>query len=840
MISQESGRVIDVDRAGAISSHLDIVGDADNPLSVPDQTHEGVTMDNDGTMYTVNENGGGDSNHPQLWVFKPQTAADQAPTAVALTGATTTLSESESTATRVKVAGISVTDADGFGNNELSLTGADASSFEVDSNGLYLKAGTVLHVATKPSYTVEVVVDDPAAGGTPDATSAPYALTIEPLSSGGGEPQIAVTEVAPWGNSASYGADWFELTNVGTEAVDPSGWKFLDSHSPASTPAAQLLGVTALAPGASAVFVEGDTTKVAAFEASWFPGGTPAGTQIGHYENGQGLSTGGDQVNIFDASANRLAGVIFGASTTGVSFDNTAALGVGATAATISTLSVVGTGGAFTVGAETGSPGTAPVASQVFVSEAAPFGSGASYGADWFELTNRGAVAVDLGGWKFDDDSNKFSEGGLLEGVTSLAPGASAVFVEGNTAKVSAFEAFWFGNSVPAGIQVGHYASGPGLGTGGDQVNVFDAAAGHITGIKFGANTGPASFDNSAGLGGYSGQAMLSTLSVEGTSGAVKAHDEIGSPGRVSSVGVVGPQLTATPPVFPPQAANTVGTGQFVTLTNSGDSNLILGAIAIVASDQASIGDFLLTDNPCTGVTLAPGESCQVQIRFAPGRESATSSANLSVSSNVAGSPTLVPLSATSTGLPKGPQGEPGPKGDTGSQGPKGDTGGQGPKGDTGSAGAAGKDGAQGSKGEAGAKGERGEKGANGGQGPAGPQGPRGAAGKDGKDGSFEFTAKDASTSVRRGRTAHLSFHLANRTEAKARQLTLTIDAPGGLHLGGKTKLDAGSLAPNQSRTVDVPLTVGANAAPGRYRVTVKLTLGGRTATRTVAVTVTR
>ena len=36
------------------------------------------------------------------------------------------------------------------------MTGADAGFFEVDSNGLYIKAGTVLDFETKTSYSVTV------------------------------------------------------------------------------------------------------------------------------------------------------------------------------------------------------------------------------------------------------------------------------------------------------------------------------------------------------------------------------------------------------------------------------------------------------------------------------------------------------------------------------------------------------------------------------------------------------------------------------------------------------------------------------------------------------------
>src|SRR5262249_40617814 len=70
IISQQSGKIVNVDRSGNVESSLTIT-DAGAPLSVPDETHEGVTMDRDGNIYTVNENGGGDSNHPQLWVYSP-------------------------------------------------------------------------------------------------------------------------------------------------------------------------------------------------------------------------------------------------------------------------------------------------------------------------------------------------------------------------------------------------------------------------------------------------------------------------------------------------------------------------------------------------------------------------------------------------------------------------------------------------------------------------------------------------------------------------------------------------------------------------------------------------
>jgi Ca2+-binding RTX toxin-like protein len=63
------------------------------------------------------------------------------------------------------------------GTNNLSLTGADAGSFEISGSELYLKAGTTLDFATQSSYDVTVEVDDTTVGATPDGTTA-YSLGI--------------------------------------------------------------------------------------------------------------------------------------------------------------------------------------------------------------------------------------------------------------------------------------------------------------------------------------------------------------------------------------------------------------------------------------------------------------------------------------------------------------------------------------------------------------------------------------------------------------------------------------------------------------------------------------
>jgi uncharacterized protein YjiK len=394
VLSQEDGKIVNIDRSGNIASSLTIVTDPGNPLSVPNQQHEGLTMDHDGNLYVVSENGGGDIDHPQLWVYAPSTLTNQAPTAVALANPITSILENTSTVTRLKVADVQVSD-DGLGTNVLSVTGPDAGSFEVDSNGLYIAANTVLDFETKTSYSVIVEVDDPTVGASPDATSAAFELTvIDVVDESTPSAALVISEISPWSSGSSpYGADWFELTNTGTVAIDLTGFK-MDDNSNAFANAVALTGVSTLAAGRSAVFVEGSAATATAFVDAWYSGVAPVGFTIGTYSGGGvGLSTGGDAVNIFDPAGNRVAGVAFGVSTTGRTFDNTAGVNSDALPLPlVSTLSTVAVNKAFLAGdgTEIGSPGLKAV--PVFVSEVSPWSSGNSpYAADWFEVTPRTA-----------------------------------------------------------------------------------------------------------------------------------------------------------------------------------------------------------------------------------------------------------------------------------------------------------------------------------------------------------------------------------------------------------------------------------------------------------------
>tara|TARA_R110002020_G_scaffold279687_6_gene495425 strand:- start:2312 stop:3841 length:1530 start_codon:yes stop_codon:yes gene_type:complete len=95
---------------------------------------------------------------------------DNGPPTVALSATSRTLAENVSTNTRRKVADITVTD-DGLGTTALSLSGADASLFEIFRGDLFLKAGAALDFETNPNLDVSVSVNDPSLAPSPNATA---------------------------------------------------------------------------------------------------------------------------------------------------------------------------------------------------------------------------------------------------------------------------------------------------------------------------------------------------------------------------------------------------------------------------------------------------------------------------------------------------------------------------------------------------------------------------------------------------------------------------------------------------------------------------------------------
>jgi uncharacterized protein YjiK/2',3'-cyclic-nucleotide 2'-phosphodiesterase (5'-nucleotidase family) len=607
VLGQENAKVVNVDRSGVIVNSLTIVSDAGNPLDVASQQHEGLTMDRDGRLYIVSENGGGTIDYPQLWVYAASTVPNQAPTAIALTNTTTAILENSNTTAAVKVADITVTD-DGLGTNNLTLSGADASSFQITGSSLYIKAGTVIDFETKTSYNVTINVDDTTIGNTPDA-SVNYVLDVTdvlvettPIVS------VSITEAASWSSSTTnVGADWFEVTNNGNAPLDITGWK-VDDSSNSFTAALALTGITSIASGESVIFLETTSTNaatiIANFKSAWFGSNVPAGLQVGSYTGGAiGLSSGGDAVNLFNAAGVIQSNISFGAATTNFTFNNAASL----TNSVITTLSQVGVNDAFAAANDTvqiGSPGTI---GKLFISEVAPWSSGNSpVGADWFEVTNTKAVAVDITGWKVDDNSQSPAAAVALNGITSINPGESVIFMETAdlAGKTTAFINNWFGTNPSSGIRIGNYTgTGIGFGTGGDQVNLYNGLSSTpVSSVLFGASPATApftTFDNA--IGQNSLVTPITQFSAVGTKGAFIAANsatEIGSPGTFVTAPC--PTITAIAAASSTVNCNSATTSVVVTATGGTAPYTGTGSFTVGAGSYS----YTVTDaKGCTAVT---------------------------------------------------------------------------------------------------------------------------------------------------------------------------------------------------------------------------------------------
>ena len=608
VLGQENAKVVNIDRSGVIVNSLTIVSDAGNPLDVASQQHEGLTMDREGNLYIVSENGGGTIDYPQLWVYAPSTVPNQAPTAIALTNTTTAILENSNTTAAIKVADITVTD-DGLGINTLTLSGADANSFQITGSSLYIKPGTVIDFETKTSYNVTINVDDATIGNTPDASVNSVLDVTDVLVETTPIVSVSITEAASWSSSTTtVAADWFEVTNNGNAALDISGWK-VDDSSNSFTAALALTGITSIAAGESVIFLETSATNaatiIANFKTTWFGSNVPAGLQVGSYTGtGIGLGTGGDAVNLFDSSGVVKANISFGAAATNYTFNNAASLNN----SVVTTLSQVGVNDAFAAANDTvqiGSPGTV---GRLFISEVAPWSSGNSpVGADWFEVTNTKAVAVDITGWKVDDNSQSPAAAVALNGITSINPGESVIFMETSdlAGKTTAFLNNWFGSNPSSDLRIGNYTgTGIGFGTGGDQVNLYNGVTSTpVTSVLFGASPTVApftTFDNS--IGQNSLVTPISQFSAVGAKGAFIAANsitEIGSPGTIVTASC--PTITAT--ATPASSSVCVGATTTASVTATGGTTpyTVTGSSLTVG---AGTYNYTITDaKGCTATT---------------------------------------------------------------------------------------------------------------------------------------------------------------------------------------------------------------------------------------------
>lgn len=145
---------------------------------------------------------------------------------------------------------------------------------------------------------------------------------------------------------------------------------------------------------------------------------------------------------------------------------------------------------------------------------------------DWFEITNTGTTAVNVGGYSFDDDSATVGTSG---GFPSYLLQAGASMIVLNNASSVNFRSLW---NIPASVRIitaSELSNFPGLGAAGDEIYLFNNGGGLVNSYIFGAATTGFSFARF-----NNGQSVPGGLSSDGVFAAYRSNDpdeDIGSPG---------------------------------------------------------------------------------------------------------------------------------------------------------------------------------------------------------------------------------------------------------------------------------------------------------------------
>lgn len=302
---------------------------------------------------------------------------------------------------------------------------------------------------------------------------------------------LAAIRITEWMYSGN-GGEFIELTNVGSAAIDMSGWSYDDdSRTPGEF---DLSGFGLVQPGESVIFTEDPAEE---FRASWSLG--PQVKIIGDLglPNANGLGRN-DALVLFDAGNGVIDQLAYGDQDHPGSIRAQNASGwVSAAGAAQNnplawTLSTVADAQASydSTGGNTGSPGTfvavgtLPAVPSLVITEYM-YGDG----GEFVEFTNLSNQSVDVTGWSFDDSN--FGAGYVpafdISAFGTIAPGESVVLTELPEAD---FRLAW--NVDPTVKVIGDYALPNGANIGrADEINIYDATDDLVDRLAYGDEAFP-------------------------------------------------------------------------------------------------------------------------------------------------------------------------------------------------------------------------------------------------------------------------------------------------------------------------------------------------------------
>jgi len=254
--------------------------------------------------------------------------------------------------------------------------------------------------------------------------------------------------------------------------------------------------------------------------------------------------------------------------------------------------------------------------------------TGSPFGTNFFRIDgpNIGGVGVN------SIQTNLFSVMGKVAVPTgvSLAP-TSLAFADTTVGAVSATQTASLVNNGTGPVTVS--SVGMGGGNIGDFRIMADGCSGQTVAVG-GTCTIGTRFEPS------SGGVRTTTLTVAST--ATNSPHSVVLTGRG-----LAPAITVAPLQldFGRQKVGTSSTVKSVTVTSSGNENLVISAANLSGVNP---GDFVMVGDTCTGATLVPGGACGVDFIFDPTVVGARS-ASLTITSNAPGVPTVVPILGTGT-----------------------------------------------------------------------------------------------------------------------------------------------------------------------------------------------
>ena len=401
LLSQESARIVKVDRAGRVFGTLEL---PNAPLNLG---HEGITFDKQLNMYVTNEAGGGSQALPQLWVYTPTRSS-------AKVGLGSNLYLNFPAAVAAGTGNISI-----VGSNGDTRTIAITDATQVSFSGNSLKIDPSVDLAPNTTYSIQYASGVIRAADGAGTLAVNGAQTLSFTSAPDTTPPL-LRNAAPADNAVSVATSG-NIALTFTEAVTAGAGSFTLTNGSDDIR-------TIAATDTSQVAISGSVVTID--PAVDLRSGTAYSVQV---------AAGA----LVDTAGNAFAGI------TDATTLNFVTLGVAPT----------------------------PVPS-LLITEV----NSNATGGDFFEIYNHGTTAVNLLGWKWDDDSANVADAGSASfPAVSIPAGQRLVVVA--AADASAFLSAWGLNAATFPVVA---AGGPGLGKG-DAIVLFDAGGKVVASFSYGA-----------------------------------------------------------------------------------------------------------------------------------------------------------------------------------------------------------------------------------------------------------------------------------------------------------------------------------------------------------------